>query len=100
MRPGESFLEGLAPLLLSKSGTTFIEVTHRTEDIPPGFTHALLLRGGRVVASGRIGATLTGKKLSECLGTKVELKRWGERYYMVAKSPPMGSDALLSGGQP
>jgi iron complex transport system ATP-binding protein len=79
----ESFLGGLAPLLSRTGGPSFVEVTHRTEDVPPGFTHALLLREGRVVASGKIGATLTSEKLSRCLGTEVELKRWGGRYYMI-----------------
>jgi iron complex transport system ATP-binding protein len=59
-------------------------VTHRTEDIPPGFTHAILLRAGRVVDSGEIGATLTSEKLSRCLGTRLELRTLGGRYYMVA----------------
>ncbi|HVC26941.1 MAG TPA: ATP-binding cassette domain-containing protein [Nitrososphaerales archaeon] len=80
----ESFLDGLAPLLSRRGGPSFIEVTHRTEDIPPGFTHALLLRGGRVVGSGEIGATLTSEKLSRCLGTEVELRSWGGRFYMMA----------------
>ena len=35
-------------------------VTHHVEEIPPGFTHALLLREGTVVASGLLGETLTG----------------------------------------
>ena len=48
----ESFLDGLSPLLTRRGGPMFIEVTHRTEDIPPGFTHALLLRGGRVARLG------------------------------------------------
>jgi iron complex transport system ATP-binding protein len=86
----ESFLGGLVPLLSRKGGPSFIEVTHRTEDVPPGFTHALLLSRGRVVASGRIGDTLTSAHLTECLGTEVELKRWGERYYMVARRRPGG----------
>jgi len=80
----ESFLGGLAPLLSSRDGPSFIEVTHRTEDVPPGFTHALLLREGRVVGSGEIGTTLTSKNLTRCLGTEVEMKRWGGRYYMIA----------------
>jgi iron complex transport system ATP-binding protein len=79
----ESFLGGLSPLLAEEDGPSFIEVTHRTEDIPPGFTHALLLREGRVTASGRIDSTLTGRKLTECLGTPVELRNWKGRYYMV-----------------
>ena len=80
----ESFLHGLEPLLSRRDGPSFIEVTHRTEDIPPGFTHALLLKEGLVVGSGEIRTTLTSKKLTRCLGTKVELKSWGGRYYMIA----------------
>ena len=80
----ESFLDGLAPLLSKRGGPSFIEVTHRTEDVPPGFTHALLLREGRVVASGEIGVTLNSGNLTRCLGTKVELRRMGGRYYMIA----------------
>ena len=82
----ESFLTGLAPMLLKAAGPSFIEVTHRTEDIPPGFTHALLLRKGKVLASGQIATTLTSMNLTRCLGTRVELTRLGERYYMVAKA--------------
>lgn len=81
----ESFLEGLATLMEEKDGPAFIEVTHRTEDIPTGFTHALLLRKGRVVASGEISRTLTSDNLTRCLGTEIELKGWAGRYYMVAK---------------
>ncbi len=80
----ESFLEGLAPLLSKRGGPSFIEVTHRTEDIPPGFTHALLLRAGRVVDSGEIGKTLTSRKLTRCLGTEVRLRSLRGRYYMTA----------------
>ena len=36
-----------------------ILVTHHVEEIPPGTTHALVLAGGRVVASGPIEAALT-----------------------------------------
>ena len=80
----ESFLRSLAGMLSRRGGPSFVEVTHRTEDIPPGFTHALLLRDGRVVASGRIGTTLTSENLTACLGVDVDLKRWRGRYYMTA----------------
>jgi iron complex transport system ATP-binding protein len=86
----ESFLKGLAPLLSEKGGPAFIEVTHRTEDVPPGFTHALLLKDGKVVGSGEIRTTLTSEKLTRCLGTDVELKSWGGRYYMIAGKPLRG----------
>jgi iron complex transport system ATP-binding protein len=87
----ESFLDGLATLLSKRDGASFIEVTHRTEDIPPGFTHALLLRAGRVVGKGKIGTTLTSRKLTRCLGTEVELRNWGGRYYMIATKRPAGA---------
>lgn len=82
----ESVLKGLSSLLSRRRGPAIIEVTHRTEDIPRGFTHALLLREGRIVASGKIGSTLTSSKLSRCLGTPVDLRTVGGRYYMLAKS--------------
>ena len=81
----ESFLDGLASLL-ERGGETFIEVVHRTEDIPPGFTHALLLRKGHAIASGRIERVLTSGNLSRCFGTRVELNTLGGRYYMIPKS--------------
>lgn len=79
----ESFLGGLVSLMSGRGRPTFVEVTHRTEDVPPGFTHALLLRGGRVLASGRLEETLTGENLSRCLGVAVDMRRWAGRYYMV-----------------
>ncbi len=84
----ESLLDGLAELLSMEGGPTFVEVTHRTEDIPSGFTHVLLLRKGKVVASGRIETTLTAANLSACLGTHVEVKRWRGRYYTTASESP------------
>jgi len=39
-------------------------VTHHVEEIPPGFTHALVLAHGRVAASGPIGETVTSDVLS------------------------------------
>jgi len=82
----ERFLRGLSAILSRKEGTCFIEVTHRTEDVPPGFTHALLLREGRVVSSGTIAETLTSKNLTRCLGTRVKLRSFGGRYYLTAKA--------------
>jgi iron complex transport system ATP-binding protein len=80
----ESLLGGLGRLVSEKRGTSFVEVTHRTEDIPAGFTHALLIRAGEVVGLGEIKETLTSANLSRCLGTKVELMSWKGRYFMAA----------------
>ncbi len=45
-----------------------IMVTHHVEEIPAGFTHALLLAGGRVHAAGPIAEVITGERLSEAFG--------------------------------
>jgi iron complex transport system ATP-binding protein len=39
-------------------------VTHHLEEIPPGFTHALVLAHGRVAAAGPIAVTVTSDVLS------------------------------------
>jgi iron complex transport system ATP-binding protein len=40
-------------------------VTHHVEEIPPGFTHAMLMREGGVVASGLTRDVMTGDNLSK-----------------------------------
>lgn len=45
-----------------------VMVTHHLEEIPAGFTHALLLRDGQVFAAGEIHQTLTSEKISEAFG--------------------------------
>ena len=39
-------------------------MTHHLEEIPPAFTHALVLNGGQVAASGPIEETVTSEILS------------------------------------
>jgi iron complex transport system ATP-binding protein len=51
--------------------SAMVLVIHRLEDIPPGFTHALLLRDGRIHAAGRIDEVLTDQALSACFGTPI-----------------------------
>jgi iron complex transport system ATP-binding protein len=55
-------------------------VTHHVEEIPPGYTHALLLREGRVVASGAADDVLTAAALSETFGLSLSLSRDDGRF--------------------
>jgi iron complex transport system ATP-binding protein len=55
-------------------------VTHHVEEIPPGYTHALLLRGGEVVAAGAADDVLTAEKLSDTFGLPLELTRTDDRF--------------------
>jgi iron complex transport system ATP-binding protein len=58
-------------------------VSHHVEEIPPGFTHALLMRGGRVVASGPLEHVMTEDVVSATFGMRLQLThedgRWAAR---------------------
>ncbi|WP_119697560.1 ABC transporter ATP-binding protein [Microbacterium halotolerans] len=57
-----------------------VMVTHHVEEIPPGFTHVLLLREGRTVAAGPIAETLTRENLTEAFGMQIALAEAGGRF--------------------
>ncbi len=62
-------------------------VTHHVEDIPPGFTHAMILGQGSIVAQGPLADTLTADHLSHVFGLDVRLHRRGDRYTAYAEPP-------------
>jgi iron complex transport system ATP-binding protein len=57
-----------------------VMVTHHLEEIPAGFTHALVVSGGQVFAAGPIEHTLTSDKLSEAFGVSVLVEFTDGRY--------------------
>ncbi|CAN5557147.1 ABC transporter ATP-binding protein [soil metagenome] len=63
-----------------------VMVTHHVEEIPVGFTHVLLLRDGKVVASGPIEEALTAENLTEAFGVPIALTADGGRYAARASS--------------
>jgi iron complex transport system ATP-binding protein len=62
---------------------SLVLVTHHLEEIPPGITHALLLRRGEVVAAGPIADALTSATVSDAFGVEVtvgaDAGRWSAR---------------------
>ncbi|HEV2636277.1 MAG TPA: ABC transporter ATP-binding protein [Actinocrinis sp.] len=58
-----------------------ILVTHHVEEIPPGFTHVLMVRQGAIVAAGPIQFTLTPENLSACYGLPLAVETVDGRYY-------------------
>ena len=60
-------------------------VTHHVEEIPPAFTHALLLRAGDVLAAGPIAATITEANLAACFGIDVVLEERQGRFAAFAR---------------
>ena len=55
-------------------------VTHHVEEIPPAYTHGLLLRGGRVVDAGPLDRVVTAEGLSETFGLPLRLDRSEGRF--------------------
>jgi len=71
----EKFLRFLDALARRRAAPGLVLVTHHVEEITPRFSHVLLLRGGRVLASGRRRAVLTSAHLSAVFGTPLRLSR-------------------------
>jgi iron complex transport system ATP-binding protein len=63
-----------------------VVVTHHIEEIASGTTHALVLRSGRVVASGPVETTVTGPILSEAFGLPLTVRSVGSRFTAQAMS--------------
>ena len=76
----EDLVARLAELAYDPDAPAMVLVTHHVEEIPPGFTHALLLREGAVVAQGLLAETLTGDNLSKTFGLPLVVERSGDRY--------------------
>ena len=74
----EDLVRRLGVIAEDLDSPALVLVTHHVEEIPPGFTHLLLLRDGRVVADGPLETTLTSRLLSETFGLRLEVARtWG-----------------------
>jgi len=67
----EELLQLLGAYAVSADSPAMVMVTHHVEEIPPGFTHALLLADGKVAASGPIAEIITGERLSEVFGLEL-----------------------------
>jgi iron complex transport system ATP-binding protein len=80
----EDLLQRLSKLALDPDSPALVLVTHHVEEIPPGITHVLMLRGGRVVTAGPITTHLTAENLSECFGIPLALDRVDSRFFARA----------------
>jgi iron complex transport system ATP-binding protein len=81
----EELVAALAALAGDPDSPPSILVTHHVDEIPPGFTHLLLLREGRVHAAGPIDTTLTAEHLSATFGLPLALERRNGRFSAFAR---------------
>ncbi len=76
----ETLVRDLSELAQDRRSPVLVLVTHHVEEIPPGFTHAMLLRRGRVVAAGPLEDVLTDDTLSATFDLPLEVERIGDRW--------------------
>ncbi|KZM70313.1 ABC transporter ATP-binding protein [Nocardia terpenica] len=77
----EELVEKLGDLAADPDAPATVLVTHHVEEIPPGFTHALLLNEGSVIAQGLLDEVLTAENLSEAFRQSITLDRIDGRYF-------------------
>ncbi|WP_245856853.1 ABC transporter ATP-binding protein [Actinoalloteichus hoggarensis] len=77
----EDLVARLAALASDPDAPALVLVTHHVEEIPPGFTHALLLREGGIVAQGLLSDVITEENLSATFGQDLVLQRSGGRFF-------------------
>lgn len=87
----EDLVARLGALASDPTTAPIVLVTHHVDEIPPGFTHALLLRGGRVAAAGPLDEVLTAEALSSTFGVPLLLERRHGRWWSIA-SPEAADD--------
>jgi iron complex transport system ATP-binding protein len=76
----EDLVSTLSELALDPDSPATVLVSHHVEEIPPGFTHAMMLRRGRVVAQGPLERVVTEEALSETFQMPLRLSVEDGRY--------------------
>lgn len=80
----EDLLSRLTRFAADPDAPASVLVTHHVEELPPGISHALLLRDGAIVASGLARDVLTGRNLSATFGMSLRVERRRGRWYARA----------------
>ena len=79
----EDLVRRLSILAHDAKAPMIVLVTHHVEEVPDGFTHAMLLRRGFVLAAGPIAEVFTERNLSKCFGLPLQVEyrhaRWAAR---------------------
>lgn len=84
----EDLLRRIAALAADPAAPLMILVTHHVEEVPAGFTHAMLLRKGAVLAAGPVQDVFTERNLSKCFGVPLLIEQRSSRWSARAVSLP------------
>ena len=83
----EDLLARLSRLAEDALAPTTVLVTHHVEEVPAGFTHAMLLRRGKVIAQGKVDEVFTEQHLTKAFGVPLAVERQNGRWYARASRP-------------
>jgi iron complex transport system ATP-binding protein len=76
----EDLVSTMSVLATDSLAPAIVLVSHHVEEVPPGFTHCLMLRAGRVVVAGPLAEVMTAENLSTTFGMSLQLTVEGGRY--------------------
>ncbi|MCU1646708.1 MAG: Ribose import ATP-binding protein RbsA [Nocardia sp.] len=83
----EQLLERLDVLQRAHPGRASVLVTHHLEELPPGTTHAMLLRDGQALVSGTVDEVVTTEHISAAFDHPVRIVRDDGRWSVRAAQP-------------
>ncbi|RNL65804.1 ABC transporter ATP-binding protein [Nocardioides marmoriginsengisoli] len=76
----EDLVSTMSVLATDSLSPAIVLVSHHVEEIPPGFTHVLMLRDAKVVAAGPLAEVMTEANLSTTFGMSLQLSVEDGRY--------------------
>ncbi|AZA09457.1 putative ABC transporter ATP-binding protein YlmA [Corynebacterium pseudopelargi] len=77
----EDLVAYMGDLAMDPDAPAMVVITHHVEEIPLGFTHAMLLDEGSVVAQGLIEDVLTSENLTKAFHQPIEITQLDGRYF-------------------
>ena len=82
----EELLAALTELAAYPRSPVMVLVTHHVEEIPVGFTHAMLLKQGQVAAAGPLDTVMSSETLSHAFGYPLTVGNRNGRWWAAAGS--------------
>ena len=77
----EELVARLTDLAADPDAPAIVLVTHHVEEIPPGFSHCMLLSEGQIVAAGLLPDVLNADNLSSAFGQSMTVDSIDGRYF-------------------
>lgn len=89
----EDLVSRLANLAGDQRSPCLILVTHHVEEIPPNFTHALLLSDAKITATGPVQEVIKSEPMSIAFKTPLDVEFGDDRWYARGRQPSKGRRA-------